>query len=379
MKKKIVFITATRADYGKIKSIIFKLSRVLKFEIYIFVTGMHLQKKYGSTYIQILKENKNNCKLFLSSNYCKNNVQDKILSKTINLFSNYIKKIKPDMIFVHGDRVESLAASISGSLNNFLVAHIEGGEISGTIDEHMRHAISKMSHLHFVSNIYAKKILKLLGEKNKSIFNVGSPDIDVMKSKKLPKLEHVKEKYQISFDKYSISILHPVNSRLKNLKKDCFNYFKALVDSEKKYILIYPNNDPGSRIILNEIKKLENNKNFKIIASMRFEYFLTLLKNAEFIIGNSSAAIREAPFYGIKGFDIGDRQKFRFTSSNITNLGFNYKSILRKIKKKYKKNYSKSKLYGKGDASNKIVKILKKKNIWKTEIQKYMTHKVQSC
>lgn len=379
MKKKIVFITATRADYGKIKSIIFKLSRVLKFEIYIFVTGMHLQKKYGSTYMQILKENKNNCKLFLSSNYCKGNVQDKILSKTINLFSNYIKKIKPDMIFVHGDRVESLAASISGSLNNFLVAHIEGGEISGTIDEHMRHAISKMSHLHFVSNIYAKKILKLLGEKDKSIFNVGSPDIDVMKSKKLPKLEHVKEKYQISFDKYSISILHPVNSRLKNLKKDCFNYFKALVDSEKKYILIYPNNDPGSRFILNEIKKLENNKNFKIVASMRFEYFLTLLKNAEFIIGNSSAAIREAPFYGIKGFDIGDRQKFRFTSSNITNLSFNYESILRKIKKKYTKNYSKSKLYGKGEASNKIVKILKKKNIWKTEIQKYMTHKVQSC
>ena len=377
MKKKIVFITATRADYGKIKSIIFKLSRDKKFEIYIFITGMHLQKKYGFTYKQIIKENKNNSKLFLSSNYCKYNAQDKILSKTINLFSNYIKKIKPNMIFVHGDRVESLAASISGSLNNFLVAHIEGGEISGTIDEHMRHAISKMSHLHFVSNKYAKKILKLLGEKNKSIFNVGSPDIDIMKSKKLPKLDQVKKRYEISFDKYSISILHPVNSRLKSLKKDCFNYFKSLVDSQKKYILIYPNNDPGSGIILDEIKKLKNNKNFKIIKSMRFEHFLTLLKNAEFIIGNSSAAIREAPFYGVKGFDIGDRQKYRLTSNNIINLSFNYKSILRQITKKNIKNYSKSKLYGKGDASNKIVKILKKKNIWKTEMQKYFTHKVK--
>ena len=110
---------------------------------------------------------------------------------------------------------------------------------------------------------------------------------------------------------------------------------------------------------------------------MRFEYFLTLLKNAEFIIGNSSAAIREAPFYGITGFDIGDRQKHRFTSNNIINLSFDYKSILRKINNKYITNYSKSKLYGKGDAANKIVKILKKKYIWKTEIQKYMTHKVQ--
>jgi UDP-N-acetylglucosamine 2-epimerase (hydrolysing) len=377
MKKKIAFITGTRADYGKIKSIIFKLSKDKKFEVYIFITGMHLQKKYGYTYLHILRENKNNCKLFLSSNYCKYNAQDKTLSKTINLFSDYINKIKPDMIFVHGDRVESLAASISGSLNNFLVAHIEGGEISGTIDEHMRHAISKMSHLHFVSNRYAKKILKLLGEKDKNIFNVGSPDIDIMKSKKLPKLEQVKKKYKISFAQYSISILHPVNSRLKSLKKNCLNYFKSLVDSKKKYILIYPNNDPGGGIILDEIKKLENNKNFKIIPSMRFEYFLTLLKNAEFIIGNSSAAIREAPFYGIRGFNIGDRQKFRFTSNNIINLSFDYKSILREIIKKYSKNFSKSKLYGQGDASNKIVKILKKKNIWKTDLQKYITHKVQ--
>ena len=121
MKKKIAFITGTRADYGKIKSIIFELSKNKKFEIYIFITGMHLQKKYGFTYKQIIKENKNNSRLFLSSNYCKHNAQDKILSKTVVLFSNYIKKIKPDMIFVHGDRVESLAASISGSLNNFLV------------------------------------------------------------------------------------------------------------------------------------------------------------------------------------------------------------------------------------------------------------------
>jgi UDP-N-acetylglucosamine 2-epimerase (hydrolysing) len=191
------------------------------------------------------------------------------------------------------------------------------------------------------------------------------------------KLEQVKKRYEISFDQYSISILHPVNSRLKSLKKDCFNYFKSLVDSEKKYILIYPNNDPGSAIILDEIRKLKNNKNFKIIKSMRFEYFLTLLKNAEFIIGNSSAAIREAPFYGIQGFDIGDRQKYRFTSNNIINLSFDYKSIFRQITKKYVTNYSKSKLYGKGDASNKIVKILKKKNIWKTEMQKYVTYKVQ--
>jgi UDP-N-acetylglucosamine 2-epimerase (hydrolysing) len=377
MKKKIVFITATRADYGKIKSIIHLLSKSRRFKIYIFVTGMHLQKKYGYTFKHIIKENRYNVMIYRVSNFCKNNSQDKILSKTILLFSKYIKKINPDMIFVHGDRVESLAASISGSLNNFLVSHIEGGEISGTIDEHMRHAISKMSHLHFVSNKYAKKILVLLGEKKRNIFNIGSPDIDIMKSKKLPEINEVKKRYEIIFNKYCISILHPENSRLKKLNRDCEIYFRSLVDSKKNYVLIYPNNDPGSEIILSKIKKLKKNLQFRIIKSMRFEYFLVLLKNCEFIIGNSSAAIREAPFYGIPAFDIGDRQKFRFTTNNVINLDFNYKTILNKISKTIYKKHLPSKLYGKGNASKNILKILNNDKIWKTKTQKHITYTVQ--
>ena len=156
MKKKIVFITGTRADYGKIKSLINELENDSKFEVYIFVTGMHLQQKYGYTYEEILKNNYSNLYTFINNN--EQPSMDITLTNTINGFSNYIKNVvDPDLIVVHGDRLESLACAIVGSFNNKLVAHIEGGELSGTIDESIRHSISKLSHIHFVTSSNAKK------------------------------------------------------------------------------------------------------------------------------------------------------------------------------------------------------------------------------
>ena len=149
--KKIIFLTGTRADYGKIKSVIQILINSKKYKIYIFVTGMHLLNKYGKTYIQVLKDFKSKVKIFLSKNQFKNENQDIILSKTINNFSKYVDKIKPDLIVVHGDRLEALAGSAVGTLKQYLVAHIEGGEISGTVDEHMRHAVSKLWTIPFTS------------------------------------------------------------------------------------------------------------------------------------------------------------------------------------------------------------------------------------
>ena len=157
MKRKIIFISGTRADYGKIKPVISTFSNNEKFEVYIFVTGMHLLRKYGNTFLQIKSENKSKSKIELFNNQNNSKDLNSILAKTLNRFSNYVKKINPHLIIVHGDRIEALAGSIVGSLNNYLVCHIEGGEISGNIDEHIRHAISKLSHIHFVANNNAKK------------------------------------------------------------------------------------------------------------------------------------------------------------------------------------------------------------------------------
>ena len=171
-------MTGTRADYGKLKSLMIEVENNDDFELHIFVTGMHMLSKYGSTYLEIEKDGFRNIYKFVNTKM--NLGMDITLSNTIVGFSNYVSELKPDLIVVHGDRVEALAGAIVGALNNIKVAHIEGGEISGTIDESIRHAVTKFSHLYFVANEEAKKHVIQLGEKEENIYVIGSPDIDIM-------------------------------------------------------------------------------------------------------------------------------------------------------------------------------------------------------
>ncbi len=161
-KKKIVFLTGTRADFGKLKSLLNQIVPHAEFDVHIFVTGMHMLSKYGSTYIEVERNKFPNIYKFINQNHSDN--MDVVLGKTIAGFSDYISETKPDLIVVHGDRVEAMAGAIVGSLRNIKVAHIEGGEVSGTIDEVIRHSVSKLSHVHFVANEEAKNRLIQLGE-----------------------------------------------------------------------------------------------------------------------------------------------------------------------------------------------------------------------
>ena len=371
-KKKIVFITGTRADYGKIKSVINILKK--KFKIYIYVTGMHMLSKYGGTYIQIKKENKSFANITLYKNqYTDTETTGIVFGRTISNFSKYLLKVKPDMVLVHGDRYESLAAAISASSINILVGHIEGGELSGNIDEHLRHAISKLSNLHFVSNKNAKKNLIQMGEKNSTIFEVGSPDIDIMNSKNLPNLDSVKKRYNIKISNFGILIFHPFNyQNLEKYKKKIMSVVESIKNSKENYIIIYPNNDYGNNVIIEMYRKYLKEKNFKIIRSCRFEYFLTLLKNSKLIIGNSSAGIREAPFYGVPSINIGERQKNRFFYPSILNLNFEKKKILNAINKFKDKKFQKTNFFGNGKSDEKIYSILSNKKIWKISRQKQL-------
>ena len=147
MSKKILFLTGTRADFGKIKSLIQILETHPNFEPYIFVTGMHLQEEYGYTLLEVERCGFQNIHTF--QNHTHETTMDLTLAKTIEGLSAYVKECKPNMIVIHGDRVEALAGAIVGSLNNILVSHIEGGEVSGTIDELIRHSTSKMSHIQY--------------------------------------------------------------------------------------------------------------------------------------------------------------------------------------------------------------------------------------
>ncbi|EJL66762.1 UDP-N-acetylglucosamine 2-epimerase [Flavobacterium sp. CF136] len=368
-QKKILFLTGTRADFGKIKSLIQTLEIQQDFEVFVFVTGMHLQELYGYTLIEIERCNFKN--VFTFENHTHETTMDLTLAKTIEGLSGYCKTINPDMIVVHGDRVETLAGAIVGSLNNILVAHIEGGEVSGTVDELIRHSVSKLSHVHFVSNVEAKKRLLQMGEIHESIFMIGSPDIDIMFSDQLPDLKKVKEYYNIDFEQYAIVMFHPVTTEIKEMQQYAISFVNSLLESNHNYVVIYPNNDLGSQFIIEAYEKLKMNSRFRIFPSLRFEYFLTLLKNSQFIIGNSSAGIREAPYYGIPIINIGTRQQNRAIHADIINTDYSERGIREALDLivSHKVNAS-NEDFGQGNSNELFLECLQKQDIWQLNHQK---------
>lgn len=367
--KKIAFLTGTRADFGKIKSLISILENQSEFTVYVFVTGMHLQQEYGYTLIEIERCGFSN--LYTFENHTHETTMDLTLAKTIEGFSAFCKTTNPDLIVVHGDRVETLAGAIVGSLNNILVAHIEGGELSGTVDELIRHSVSKLSHIHFVSNEDARKRLLQMGEIPSSVYVIGSPDVDIMFSENLPDLSEVNEYYQIPFQDYALLMFHPVTTEATEMEVYVSNLIAALEKDNHNYVVIYPNNDLGSQAIIDTYKKLHNTARFKIFPSLRFEYFLTLLKNAQFVIGNSSAGVREAPYYGIPVINIGTRQQNRVLNADILNVGYfeiEITKALNKIKKH--KVQPQQTHFGTGNSAKLFLNSLQNTSVWKTNHQK---------
>lgn len=369
MNKKILFITGTRADYGKIKPLLKKVEDDPNFDLYIFVSGMHLIEKLGNTYREVLKDKYTN--VYVDFSQANSGIMSFDLGNVISNLTNYVRKVKPEMIVVHGDRIDAMAGAVVGALNNIVVAHIEGGELSGTIDESIRHAITKLSHLHMVSNEEAKERLVQLGEEEARVFVTGSPDIDVMLSGKLPPIEDAKKWYGINFDKYAICMYHPVTTEVQLLKEHIENLVSAMLDSGKDYVVVYPNNDLGSDLIMNEYRRFEGNKHFRVFPSVRFEYFLTLLKNADFMIGNSSAGIRETGVYAVPSIDLGTRQRGRYSkkNKNLQHVDEEHDKILDAISK-ISAYRVKSYQFGRGNSTERFMNIIKDDAIWNMNIQK---------
>jgi UDP-N-acetylglucosamine 2-epimerase (hydrolysing) len=366
--KKIAFLTGTRADYGKLKPLITAIGNNSEFEIHIFVTGMHLLDQYGSTVAHVMDDRLGI--IHLLPNQHPSQTMENCLARTIEQISEKCAISSFDLLVVHGDRVEALAGAIVGALRNIPVAHIEGGEVSGTVDGLIRHSISKLSHLHFVSNKAAKKRLEQLGEKATSIFEIGSPDIDAMLFSQLPGLPKVKSRYGIKFEEYAVLIFHPVTNEIDELEYAIQQIVNAVQNSKLNYIVIKPNNDLGTQIIQKGLNQLSNTDRFLHIPSMRFEYFLQLLKNSKFIIGNSSAGVREAAYYGVPAINIGTRQLNRNSNELILNVGYEQNEILNAISASESLKRTPRQDFGDGKSGMKFAEILNNDDFWPIEINK---------
>lgn len=383
-KRKILFISGTRADFGKIRPLIQALENDARFEHSLFVTGMHTLARYGFTVDEIFKtfgsarleKGFRNVHVFM--NQVHGESMDLVLANTIFGLSRYVSEYQPDMIVVHGDRVEALAGALVGSMRNILVAHIEGGELSGTIDELIRHSISKVAHLHFTANEETRDRLIQMGERRESIFTIGSPDIDIMLSDDLPDLEEVRAYYGIPFERYAVALLHPVTTNPAETRREARAMVKAMLASPHNFVVIYPNNDTGSDFILQEYECLKGHARIRIYPSLRLTSFLTLLKHADFLVGNSSAGVRETPVYGVPSINIGSRQANRFVCPSIANVAGRVPDILTAMENAraatcFEPVYH----FGRGDSARHFRAALADEAVWQTPRQKQFVDIIQ--
>jgi UDP-N-acetylglucosamine 2-epimerase (hydrolysing) len=369
---RIAFFTASRAEYGKIKSIISEAKKN-KIKYTIFVTGTHLLKEYGNTLTEIQNDfSKKNIVSFSNQKF--GDSSQTIFKNTVNNFTRLLQGQFFSCFFIHGDRIETLAVASVLTFSRIKIAHIEGGELSGTTDEMIRHSVTKLSHVHFVSNKAARKVLINSGENKKNIFATGSPDMDMLLKEARPSIEEVRKRYGIKYKNYAISFLHPVATHLESEQKNNANkYFDTLSKlTHQNFVQFLPNNDNNSLIILKILQhKLSKKKHVKIFKSMRFEHYLTLLENSDFIIGNSSSGIMEAPYFGIPAINVGERQKNRFGLNKMISINFEIKNIIQAIYKVKTLKRNKSYFFGSGDSAKKIIKVIKSDAFKNLQLQKH--------
>ena len=366
--KNLLFVTGTRADFGKLEPLA-KAAISAGFQVNFFVTGMHMMKKYGSTHMEVRAVD--GAEIFEFVNQKEGDSLDTILAKTIVGFSDFVQENSPDLVVIHGDRIESIAVSLVCATNYVYSAHIEGGEISGTIDESLRHCNSKLCLTHFVSSQCAADRVTRLGEPENRIFVIGSPELDKHFDSSGVDITTVKSRYEIIFAEYGVVIFHPVTSEKKSMADQAIGLYETLVKSGRNFVVIAPNNDPGSHELFEILNKLPRER-FRVIPSMRFNYFSELMKNSSVIIGNSSVGVREAPFIGIPSINIGSRQNNRSSDVSIVNASpYDSEKILDLLASGFwGKRYKSATSFGDGKSCEKFIKILETDEFWNHPMQK---------
>ncbi len=366
LSKSLLFVTGTRADFGKLE-VLARAAHGAGFEVTFFVTGMHMLYEYGLTKIEVHRLPGIEVYEFL--NQRPSDSQDQILAKTIMGFSDYVLETHPDLIVVHGDRVEAIACSLVAATNYIPLAHIEGGEISGTIDELFRHCNTKLALHHFVSSEGAARRVRALGESAASIHVIGSPELDVHATASGVHISDVRERYALTDEVFGICIFHPVTSEADEMAQQADALFSTLEASQRSFVVIAPNNDPGSEAIRNRIKALP--ARFRVLPSMRFAHFSEMMKHAACLIGNSSAGVREAPFVGLPSLDIGSRQTARSeTDWPLTVSPFDHEAINAFLTTWWGRRRTPETQFGHGESARRFVEVIQNPSFWDQPLQK---------
>ena len=376
MKRKITVTTGSRADYGILRTVLKKIAKSPKLSLELIVTGMHLSEKHGKTINEIKKDKFNISETIqLLPRNDTNFEMSLTLGQGIISFSKIFEKLKPDVNLLLGDRDEMLASAIAAYHMNIPNAHIHGGDRSkGGIDEYNRHAITKISNIHFAASKKSYNRILKMGENPKFIFHTGSPSIDEIKENKITTKHQLEKKYEFKFQGDEILLLqHPITTQSEQSKKEIIETLNALSKFKKHTIAIAPNSDAGNEEIFKNLNKFSEKFDFiKVFPNLPRADFLGFLKFSRVLLGNSSSGMIEASYFNTPVINIGIRQEGREKGFNVINVNSSKDEIIKELKCcfKTKIKYKKQNIYGYGNASKKIVKHLETIKLNKELIKK---------
>ena len=375
VKKKIAAVIFNRATYFRLHSLLAEIQNHSNLELQTIVGSSMMLEIFG-TPIEILKKDGFPVSYTFYSIFTGENplTMTKSTAMTIDAVANALENLKPDIVIAHGDRFEALATAIAASFMNIPVVHTMAGELCGTIDGNIRHAITRLAHVHFVTNKQGYNRLRKWGEEPHRIFISGCPGMDVIQKTDLKIRRNFLADYRgmgsiIDLKKpYLIVLFHPVTTEYGKGREHTAEVLKAIYNLKIPTVWFWPNVDAGADEVSKEIRTFrehrpECNEFIYFVKNLSPDDFLRLMDNTACMVGNSSAAIREGSFLGVPAVNIGTRQRGRERGENVIDVDYNTNQITLAIRKQLNHNhYKPSKLYGDGNASKRIVKILSTKN-----------------
>jgi len=393
-KKKIAIVIGSRANYASIKSVMREIIKRDSLELLLFVGASALLDKYGNVSAIIEKDGFSITEKFyilVEGETPQTMAMSTGLGiiKITELFMNH----KPDIVITIGDRFESISTAVTASYMNIYVAHVMGGEVSGTIDESIRHAITKFSHIHFPANKDAAERILKMGEDHRAIFVTGCPRIDIVKEligenrngngidqkKFWVQYKGVGGSFDINKEKFLLVSQHPVTTEYGKNREHIRETLAALNELKMSTIMFWPNADAGSNEISKEIRTFRERHKpddwLHFFTNLPIEIYIKLMDICACVVGNSSSAIREGAIVGVPAVNIGSRQAGRTKAKNVLDAGYNKKEIVRRIRKQIDKGkYAEELIYGDGRAGKKIVDILSDIDLSRIPIQKRMAY-----
>ena len=372
-RRKICVVTANRADYSRVKSVLSAIEEHPDLELQLVVAGSHLVDHYGMTVRDIERDGfpiSRNVHMELHGN------EPVTMAKSVGLgvveFSSAFYDLKPDVVVAVVDRYENFAAAAAAALMNIPTAHIQGGEVTGTIDESLRHAMTKLSHIHFPSTELSRERIVRLGEDPKYVFTVGCPATDILLSAPRYDLKKLQDEFRssvkdpsIGFDPsrpYIFMVQHPVTTEFGSGRAQVEETLEGIAARAHQVLVLWPNIDSGSDDVSRGIRLFKiAHPEFTVLTlrHMPHTLFVNALRSAKCLVGNSSSGIREAGYFGVPVVNIGTRQSGREHGQNVIHAGYSRKEISEAIQRHTEHGpYQPEYLYGEGNAGVEIANIL---------------------